>query len=494
MYDRNLNKVGVQEKIKTFTTTEDTAYVRVSEMGGDTQAAKQQLEEGNTSTEYEAYTEFYPVEKNTADIEKIKELLGIVEKTNLRTVLPKEMFTVVNKMLPIYFENILFKGLHDCGDVYVSSGTRTSRLQQILFSDASEQSVRFACREGMRKGVENQISIRAVDASNNEGKTINLLFIGDSFTDIGAYCKETKALLEADGAYVNLIGTCGGSTFKAEGLSGGTIGNTLVNASAGVARIVDVVNVTQAPNTGYPGRVYQDDTGKQWTIRGSKINVNGSGKMVVTKYGATEDDFVDFPSSGMLTKVSSGGEGDTVISYTGASKAYFNPFIDPTSGELDILSYLSRWEFEAPDVIVIQFTFNDIPDWAEESSLQAVTDRFVIAVNHFHENLPLCKIVISVEPYGQVDTNKDWVGKKYSVLKWVEMLSNTFETDDYSEFVKIAPSYACVDLVNGYSNAMITPSDRYKITEISHGDGVHPGTGMLEIADCIYPIITYFVG
>lgn len=342
--------------------------------------------------------------------------------------------------------------------------------------------------------MENQISIRAVDASNNEGKTINLLFIGDSFTDIGAYCKETKALLEADGAYVNLIGTCGGSTFKAEGLSGGTIGNTLVNASAGVARIVDVVNVTQAPNTGYPGRVYQDDTGKQWTIRGSKINVNGSGKMVVTKYGATEDDFVDFPSSGMLTKVSSGGEGDTVISYTGASKAYFNPFIDPTSGELDILSYLSRWEFEAPDVIVIQFTFNDIPDWAEESSLQAVTDRFVIAVNHFHENLPLCKIVISVEPYGQVDTNKDWVGKKYSVLKWVEMLSNTFETDDYSEFVKIAPSYACVDLVNGYSNAMITPSDRYKITEISHGDGVHPGTGMLEIADCIYPIITYFVG
>ena len=80
-------------------------------------------------------------------------------------------------------------------------------------------------------------------------------------------------------------------------------------------------------------------------------------------------------------------------------------------------------------------------------------------------------------------------------MELVEFLVEEIElNENYNSWVKIAPSYAFVDLVYGYSNSSITPCERYpEITENSGGDGIHPTTGMLQIADCIYPIVHHFL-
>ena len=490
IYDKYMNVISSGKA--TPISISQQGYVRMS--GLISRMDTQQFEKGETSTDYEPYTDYFPSYENKKEIEKLNEEIENLDeqKNNLRVVLPQIIYTVTNKALPLYFENIMFKSKAQSGDVYIDKGTKTSRLQNVILNTAGEQTANVMVIDKLNKQETKSLKIITRDIGENSAKTVNLLTIGDSFTDIGSYIVELKRLLEADGTTVNLIGTCGSSQFKAEGLSGGILANTFLNSSAGVGRIVDVTGVTQAPNTGYPGRTYRDGANNEWTIRGSKIGSDGSGKMVVTKYQAEESDFDTFPSNGVLTKVSSGGEGDNSITYSNPRKCYYNPFINPSNGTLDIQNYLREWEFENPDIIIFQFTYNDIPVWASDENLQSVTDNFITAVVHIHKNIPDAKIIISIEPYGALNTKTDWNGKKYSVLKWVEMLCNTFETVDYEDYVFIAPSYACVDLEYGYSDSDIVPCDRYpNIVEKSSGDGVHPKTGMLQISDCLYPIVTY---
>lgn len=476
----------------TFTTNERTSFVIIC--GFKTSISRQQLEIGSSKTEYEEYTDNYPTWKNTKDIDLIKENLNMETGVEFKAILPSKLYSVNGVSLPVYFENVLMKSLNDTGDVHFTIGNRTSKLQQLLSDVPGEKPFVCTVMRGLEKLRNQDFVLNVVDKSVISGKTINILFVGDSFTDNGTYVSETKRLLESDGATVNLIGTCGTKDCKHEGLSGGIIKNTFLDNSAGVARIVDVTGVTDAPNTAYPGRTYSDDTGKQWSIRGSKINADGTGKIVVTNYTAKEEDFNSFPSSGTLTKVSE-GNGDSTISYSNPIPAYYNPFINGSSGKFDMNWYLSTWEFQNPDIVVLQFTYNDIPEWATEEQLKSVTDDFVTAVKDIHDSLQNAKIIISVEPYGAINTNNDWNGKKKSVLQWVELLKETFETEQYQEYVKIAPSYACVDMENGYSDNLIAPSSRYPdIEEYSSGDGIHPSSkGMCQIADCIYPIIASFV-
>lgn len=451
-----------------------------------------QFEEGAMATSYEeyGYLDSSQIKKNAQDIATLKANIP----TGLRVVIPNTLYTCKDHCLSLYFENMIYKSLKDDGDLRFTLGNRTSRLQQLLFTEVKTQNMQIYLDKACNRIQTKQISCVTVDPILNKNKNINLLCIGDSFTDIGRYCIELKNLLKADGANVTLVGTCGNGNFLAEGLSGGRVTNSFLDSSQGAARIVKVTGAKVAPSTGYPGQRYKDSNGNEWTIRSSKINSDGTGMMAVTKLnGCVEANFSNFPASGTLTKTSS-GPGDATINYSNPTKAYFNPFIDPTSGELDIKSYLTRWNQPTPNIIVIQFTFNDIYPTITDSGLKTIVTNYIKGVEHIHANLPDCKIVLSVEPYGAINKDYNWNLRKERVLTWVEMLMKTFESDTYSSYVKIAPSYACVDLINGYSTSTVKPSTRYdSITEIATGDGVHPSTGMLEIADCIYPCITYLL-
>ncbi|MCD8013297.1 MAG: hypothetical protein LUG99_08995 [Lachnospiraceae bacterium] len=483
IYEDDMETVVSSFKTSPVTIPDSGAYVRLS--GTVSNMDTQQFEEGDSYTGYEEFTEYYPTLRNTQRIEELERNFG----SSLEVVLPGTLFFCAGVPLSIYDENILYKSYHDGADIYCPEAERTSRLMNFVFDDAGSGTIEMVVSRGLNKLSDQTFQYEAVDPSANSGKKMNLLFIGDSFTDGGVYLKEAKRLLEADGAEVTLLGTCGNSTFKAEGLSGGTLSNTFLTASAGVARVVEVTGVSLAPSTGYPGRTYVDDNGNSWTVRGSKIDDSGSGYMVVTKYQATEDDFSTFPDEGTLTRTDSSGEGDAAIFYSNPIAAYYNSFINPDSGELDISYYLDFWQFDNPDVVVLQFTWNDLSVWS--SYVSTLASSFQTAVDHIHENLPETKVIISVEPCGSVFSGRDWDGKKYSVLNLVKALVDIFETEDYEDFCKIAPSYACVDLIYGYGTATVTPNSRYSsVTEISQGDGVHPSTGMYQIGDCLYPIIT----
>lgn len=474
-------------KSDVVTIPENGAYIRVS--GRTATLTSQQIEKGEEFTGYEEYTEYSPCYENTKLIRKLESDVSDVLGRELKVVLPQTLYFCAGVPLSIYYENVLYKSYTDAADLYCSKAQPYSRLMNFIFDTPEAGEAEMSIYKALKKASSQKFQYEVVDPKQLEGRTIRMLFVGDSFTDIGSYVTETRKLLAGNGAEVELIGTCGSSKFKAEGLSGGSLSNTFLTSSAGVGRIVQVTGVNVPPNTGYPGRVYQDDKGNQWTIRGSKIDENGNGKMVVTKFAATEASFEDFPEQGTLTKVSTGGEGDATIHYQGIKPAYHNPFINPESGELDILYYLKEWEFEAPDVVIFQFTWNDAGPWA--TNFSTLVSNFKRAVDHVHASLPDTKIILSIEPFGSVFSGRDWNGKKYTVLNLVIQLCELFEGKEYEGYCKIAPSYACVDLMNGYSTMKVTPNVRYPDQqEISAGDGVHPGTGMLQIADCLYPVIT----
>lgn len=474
-------------KSDVITIPERGAYIRVGGRIGT--LSSQQIEKGEVFTGYEDYTEYSPCYENTKMIKSLESEVSEVLGRDLKVVLPQTLYFCTGVPLSIYYENVLYKSYTDAADLYCSKAQPYSRLMNFSFDAPETGETEMSIYKALKKVSSQKFQYEVVDPKLLDGRKIRMLFVGDSFTDIGSYVIETQSLLAGNGAEVELIGTCGNSKFKAEGLSGGSLTNTFLTSSAGVGRIVQVTGVSVPPNTGYPGRVYQDDQGNQWTIRGSKIDENGNGKMVVTKFAATEAAFENFPEQGTLTKVSTGGEGDAVVHYKGIKPAYHNPFINPESGELDILSYLREWEFEAPDVVIFQFTWNDAGPWF--TNFSTLISNFKQAVDHVHASLPDTKIILSIEPFGSVFSGRDWNGKKYTVLNLVSQLCELFEGKDYEGYCKIAPSYACVDLMNGYSTMKVTPNGRYlDQQEISAGDGVHPATGMLQIADCLYPVIT----
>jgi len=453
-----------------------------------------QIEIGSTPTYYEPFTDYAPVGQLQAQLPDRPTV----------TILPSVMYFVKNKQLSVYYENVLFKNLNDASTLYCDKGINYNRQVTFNFTTAAtNQTMNYQVVRSFKKGQLKTITYNVVDGTTNNGKTKNILCIGDSFTDIGVYVKELKTLLTADGVTVNQIGTNGNTAgaiqFRAEGLSGGRLTNTFLDTTAGVARIVAVTGMTTIPPSSYPGAIYKDTNNTQWTIRGGKIDGSGTGYIRVTRYGAVNSDFNGFPNSGTLTYVSGTTGGDSVINYTNGNTipAYFNPFINHSTGVLDIQNYITFWGFNAPDVVVFQFTWNDTGLWSTDSALNDLVANFKLAADHVHLKYPSAKVIISIEPYGSINGNYEWNGKKYTVLRLTELLLAQFEANSsYNTWTKIAPSYAHVDLIYGYGGdtSTVAPNSRYpNVNEPSGGDGVHPATGMLQIADCLYSITSNII-
>lgn len=482
-YDANYNIIE-SFRTATFTTPANCAFVRLSFLVSLMDSV--QLELGSVSTSYESYREYNP--------DWLNGLVFYDQKVDV--VLPSKMTFVKGKPLNIYYENILRKNLNDAVHARFYSGTNYSRLANFTFSSAAvNQNLVVNTINALNEVSVKNINYKVVDPAANNGKIENILCIGDSFTDGGIWVKELKTLLNADGVTVNQIGTTGNSTFRAEGLSGGRLANCFLDASSGVARLVRVSGVNVMPQTNFPGTKYTDANGAQWIFRGGKIDSSGNGWLRVTKFQAVEADFASFPANGVLTKMASevGKEGDTVINYTSATPAYYNPFLNHSTGVLDFKNYIEFWGFNIPDVVVIQFTWNDLASWSTDSQVDALVAQFKAAVDHINTAYVNCKVILSIEPFGSIYGKPDWHGKKKAVMKLVDKLIVQFENNaSYAAFVSIAPSYACVDLINGYNATTVIPSSRYPlINEQSAGDGVHPSeTGMKEIADCVYAVVS----
>jgi hypothetical protein len=186
-----------------------------------------QIEVGTTPTYYEPYTEYAPV----------GQIQRQVPDRDVVTILPSTMYFVKNKELCVYYENVLLKNLNDPTTLYCNVGRNYNRQVTFNFPAVlTNQIMTYQVVRSLKRGQLKNVTYNVIDGATNTGKTRNILCIGDSFTDIGIYVKEIKTLLTADGVTVNQIGTNGNTTgatqFRAEGLSGGNLGNTFLNSSA----------------------------------------------------------------------------------------------------------------------------------------------------------------------------------------------------------------------------------------------------------------------
>ena len=471
----------------TFTTPSNCYFIRIS--GVLVNIDKAQVEEGSTATSYEDYTELgflLPLKKDISDLK--------LANAKASVILPNKLYFVKNFPTYLYRDVVLYKGEKDKQTLYINQGSRYDRLNVFNFTSAvSNQSMTFQVMEGLNNGELKTINYDVKDASSNNGKTINILTIGDSFTDIGTYQDKFTTLLTNNGVTVKHIGTVGKGNRRNESLSGGRLENVVINQTVGVARIITVTGVSVIPETTYPGVTYVDANSKEWTIRGGKIGSNGNGKLVVSFFGATNNDFTNFPSSGTLTKKSGqeAKEGDNVITYSAVESGYYNPFLGKTSGVLAIDEYLSFWGFQNPDVIVIQFTTNDVNKYQLDAKT-TVVNQFKTVVDHFHTKLPNAKIILSIETFGAQNGKDNFDYRKYLILEFTKSLLDAFQTSAYSSFVFVCPSYAYVDHIYGYNEANVSPNPRYgTVTQRSAGDSVHPSTnGMEQIGEAIYQVIS----
>lgn len=492
-YDENKIFIsGSATKDNPITSPENAEYVIIC--GLLTRVEDAMLEKGDTgSGSYQPY-------KAVIQDEDLPDYLTALSGNNSNSiVLPSKLHFLKDRQSLIYFDNIQLKEKDaatqvlftkdSVGKTYgnVFSGTPTSAESgtidvSVVSSNMSRQSTK--------------INYEVHDSTLFNSETVNILCVGDSFTDIGTWVSEVYQQLTDRGATIKQIGTMGKPSLHtiSENQTGGTL-KGFIASNAGPARIVNVSGLSAKEfTTGYGADTYRTDNGIEVSVHGYILDEEGNGRLKLSKTGSNSTYLDTFPESGTLTKVP--GKGDETIAYTGAIEANHNPFWNPSTGQLDFQYYISLWEFPEPDFLVIQFACNDLATWASTASVNSFIDTIKTVIDKFHSDYPNAKVIFSIEPMGGLlPSDFDADGKLYSVLKFAQALINTFDSDEeYNTWFRISPSYMGVDRYNGYNSSTTTLCERYPdITTKVAGDTVHCNSeGMKQIGDVIVPIIYSF--
>ncbi|WP_397446921.1 hypothetical protein [Polaribacter sp. R77954] len=401
---------------------------------------------------------------------------------NLKAILPKKLYFALDKELKIFTNNFIFKSQLNPASARINF----SNLNGVNYSNYFSGT---PINEGKWNGdikIFNNLTLK--HESNYEYTVVkksenvddkNILFIGDSYTDIGTYITYLKNDFENDGIKLNLIGTMGYSSNRHEALSGGKMEIFVLTPSAGISKIISVSNISELPRTGYPGTWYMDENDEVWSVRGMLLDENGNGKIKLGFYNRTSYN-MSFPNSGTLRKTEHPNlgnilAGDEVINYSDVESAFHNPFWNPETNQLDFKYYINYWNFEIPDIVVLKFGWNDLGPWASNEIIKKIVNNAKVIIDKIHVDFPKTKVIFSIQGNGQLinTRNIDTEGQLYSRLKFTKELSSIFEDENLKyDFVYLAPTYAWLDPDNGYSS-----------------DGVHPNNiGFHQIADCLYPI------
>ena len=437
--------------------------------------------------------------------------------TSLSLVPPERLIIQKNKQAVLYMENMIKNTNILPKSVSQSILTNIGNIAYITPpSDIADKSISYTLQDCLGRTVDETKKYSVVSAPSKE--TLNVLCIGDSFTDIGTYVGTIKNDIEEDGITVNQIGNMGSNGKRHEARSGGTW--DFVTTRQGRAIIVNVRGVTNLPTTGYPGTTYQDGNGFKWTVRGVAINSDGNGKLVLgsfnvdSNYGGsssgttTDTDTAadNIPTSGTLTKTSNASTGSTTsngdnsITYNGVEKIYYNPFWNPTSDELDFNYYINKWNYNSPDVVVFSIGYNDVGNrkYHTVESLASIVAKAKVAVDRMHIDYPNAKIVLNVNPLGYGGDTSNEISESMrsnNQVTYYEALVNEFgESTDYVGYVAVCPSFMFVDRIDAYNSKTVTIGRRISKTITTTGDVTHCNTaGMNQIADSIVAYIYYLI-
>lgn len=464
------------------------------------------------------------LQENCSNIEEEVDSIKNSTPTDTAIILPKKLFVKKNQLANIYFNQFVQSGLYDAnytvsqfirdgvGGADISKSFMPAYQRQFCGTPSAkkEYPATYYLRR-FNKLIDSWTgSIISTDVPSS-AKSVKILNVGDSITDLGHYQRRLVELLYSDNITTEWIGTMDHmeyehGTVNLEVLSGGNM--SFITEDCGNAKILSVAGIITPPVTGYPGTSYLDENGNSWVVRGYKLSKQGdntySGLLKIGVFhsdpnygdgtqGGSENNTA-FPSSGTITKINS-LPGDETITYTAVTEARFNPFWNPTSDELDFDYYFDFWQFDKPDIFLMQWAYNEVGEFDELNSITINTAvaRAKTIIDKFHSQVPNAKIIFGFDPYGREippsysSSNND--GKKYSVLNFEKRIIEEFDNETYSDFVIIVPTSALMDNYNGYGSieeVSINPiyPNAKVVRQVDGYDGVHPpyNFGHQEIA------------
>lgn len=431
-------------------------------------------------------------------------------------VLPKTLYNMVGKKNALYISQFC-KSEGKANIKLAATGTELLYGNSILFQPQMRGVDYWSyihLLEGGRIVSSHSATIKNIEAPSTQ-KNVKIMTIGDSLTDLGFYQSHLTRLLSEDNVSCKWVGTQHKSKYEPvsfEAKSGG--GLSFFATDYNVAKIINVSGIVVPPSTGYGSTEYADENGNKWRISGhilTELNGIYSGQLRLVKYerdtnyeGGDAGDTTgrNLPSSGVLTK-SNNGEGDNLINYNLVSTASENPLWNPQAKVVDWNYYFTTWGFDVPDIVIMQFGYNEVEGLAQKSdeSVQISVQRLKTLIDKLHEQYPGIKIIVGLETYGADSVgyfNKDKNSaypKKYGQLSLYREWMNAIE--EYS-YVIFAPVYARMDDIRGYGltteiavNDNVYESPMKEIVRVNGYDGVHPpyDFGQKEIAMAYEPII-----
>jgi hypothetical protein len=536
-YDSNGNQLGVSSNgtlIADYNSFVGVSWVRFSY--STSLESTIQIEYGTSPTSYKDYDNSQKailrslVPQGIAWENNIPSLaLPAIENAqgkSKKIILPSKLYYKTGVENLLYFDNIIKKNQNDRNFLITNSNnTGNSVFSDFIRINPSSAASFNTTLNLAQNGV--VISSKTTNiqyvASPSSAKNIKIMSIGNSISDLGTWQKNLKDQLTIDNITSTFIGTMtlGASTNQIFGevKSGGDL--SFLTTSGTDAKILTVSNITTLPVTSYPGTFYIDANNNEWVVRGFKLTQGGDGKYSgKLKLGIFSSDpnlgggssgsnpSGTFPTSGTITK-SNTQAGDSTINYTAVDNAYYNPFWNPSTNLLDFNYYFTYWGLSTPDVILMQWGFNDVGAGIPfkektESSIALASSRAKTFIDTLHTQYPNIKVIFGVDPFGAslplYTGGTQNVGyKKYNILSFLESIIDTLDISTYSSYVYVIPTFATFNHELGYGNTVLQNfktdvySTQISVKTLASGvDGVHPsGTtfGSIELANAYRGIL-----
>lgn len=286
-------------------------------------------------------------------------------------------------------------GLNNYLNQYIECNLKASGTFQMVEADAGNENILQS------------INFEVLDASDDEKKSPVIMCLGDSFTELGWWVSALKERLVADRLSPRFVGamhTMNDWEVRSENQTGGTLGYSFMKKNSTSTYVVEVKGVSKKNMpinwNKYVSYQYDDDV---WRIWGYDLDGNGNGKIRLVG----NNHYSTLPDAGILVGVK--GEGDATISYTNAKRVNKNPFWNPDTDCLDLDYYFKTWNFAKPDILIVQFFWND------GSRVYEHLDNLVSLWRNY---LPDIKIIFSIQPFGgKYCYNFDIDSKKFLCLK-----------------------------------------------------------------------------
>ena len=489
---------------RTVDIPNNCAYIQFYDFPTETQAGGTMVNYGEDVLEYEPFNS-----ENTAYINQ--SILNNIAP--IESLANEDIILCVGKESNVYLNDMLISNKSNkdnfrksLQNTHFSSVANIGYIANPLIGSKTGQLRVFSTK----KTYDFKITTKCVNKVS--ARTINMLDIGSSYIDLGYISERQRINYENDGMTVNMIGTMGIDGKRHEARSGGQW--TFVSSPMGRAVILNVSGITNLPTTGYPGTTYMDSNGIKWTVRGVVIS-SGNGKLILGPFNVdsnytpdqenndnTEDYdtyAINLPSNGILTKTTndttgtSTESGDNTITYSGKELVYYNPFWNPSTNKLDFKYYISKWNFNAPDIVSFTFGSNDLGNYVlanNESVNIIIISRAKGVIDQLHADYPNCKILITSSCYGYSEYSPvECITpiREHNLQLYYKALVSIFgKSTNYSSFVSVIPTLFMVDRKNGFTTGSVKPCSLYDETIIYNGDGIHPNqNGFYQYADAM---------